>query len=411
MESVIFKFFFHNWQRKIVALCTAIVIWLFVNSSMTETVTLPNITVRIINLPEEKTIVGLLPNGILSRRITLTLSGSKAIVEDLEPGDLEVVLDASSAIDDELIASITKKNLISLNPAIDLLPHIRNIYHSEFVVRLVKLVTGKLNVTIAQPTGTAPQGYEFLDVWPQHLTQTVSGAEEDILRLKDEGLEIHFELSEITKQELDELKSITRSDEISYSIPSKWKEVAIPFRHNVTEPLNDPEAPNLRIDFLRKEFLALNNEIPIRIFYPLDDLDSINPTSYSLTLNDDIQKKLGVFIFKKPLYVTEVPRLFLDIVRNSIEVIIVAVPKNKRKVLAWSIQYILPRDLEDSYVASYIANTTAFGILETIPKQKEELLRKRFRDYMQKMTLFLSNGKKLHLKSTIEDDQIKIITY
>lgn len=412
MESVIFNLFFHNWQRKLVALITAVVIWLFVNSSMNETVTIPNITVRVINLPANKTIQGLLPNGILSRRITLTLTGSKDVVTDLEPGDLEVLLDASMAETEEWVVIVTKKNLVSLNPSIDLTKSIRQVYHSEFVIWLSKMMTAKIPVTIEVPTGTAPQGYEFLDVWPQHLMQTVSGAEEDIHLLKNEGLELTFDLSDVSKSELDALKSSTRSDEVSFQVPSKWKKIAIPFRLNTIEDLNDPEAVNLRIDFLRKDFIPLDKEIPIRIFYPLADLDKINPESYSLALSDEIQKKLGITIFTKPLYVAEVSRLFLDVVRNSIEIIIVAVPKSQRKVLPWSVQFIQPRDLEDIYVTYSIANsTTSRGIKDAIPKEKEQLLRKRFRDYMQRMTLFLTTAKKLHLKNTIEDDQIKVMAY
>ncbi|MEI8365177.1 MAG: hypothetical protein WCF65_02055 [Parachlamydiaceae bacterium] len=411
MESVTFNFFFHNWQRKLVALITAIVIWLFVNSSMNETVTIPNVTVRVINLPADKTIQGLLPNGILSRRMTLTLSGSKDVVSDLESGDLEVLLDASMADSDEWVVAVTKKDLVSLNPSIELTKSIRQVYHGEFVIWFSQLITVKIPVIIQTPTGVAPQGYEFLDIWPQHLLQTVSGAEEDVHWLMNEGLEMTFDLSDVTKAELDALKSSTRSDEVSFQIPSKWKKIEIPFRSNAIEDLNDPEASNLRIDFLRKDLIPFDKEIPVRIFYPLADLDKINPETYSLALSDEIQKKLGVTIFTKPLYVAEVSRLFLDIVRNSIEIVIVAVPKSQRKVLPWSVQFIQPRALEDIYVTYSIANSTTAKVKDAIPKEKEQLLRKRFRDYMQRMTLFLKTAKKLHIKSTIEDEQIKVVAY
>ena len=68
--------------------------------------------------------------------------------------------------------------------------------------------------------------------------------------------------------------------------------------------------------------------------------------------------------------------------------------------------------LEDTYVAFFMTNSAnnkdLFG---AVPKKKEELLRKRFRDYMQKMTLFLANKKKLHLKGTLETDQIRVVAY
>ncbi len=411
MESVIRGMFLHNWQRKLVALLTAIVIWLFVNHSINETKTIFNVPIRIINLPSDKTIPGLLPNGMLSRRITLTLTGSKDVVDEMESGDVEVLLDASTADSDDWIIQVSKKNLVSLNPSIDLPRHISLVDHTNFVIKLSKLVTSKIALKIEPPKGIPPQGYEYLDIWPQYISQTVSGPEEEIQQLKEKGLELTFDLNDISKSELDGIKSSGHNDEISFLVPKKWKQLLLPCHHSFEE-LNDPDAQNMRIDFLRKEFLSLDKEIPIRIFYPLDDLDKMNPDTYSMAFSDDIKLKLGISIFTKPLFAKEVSRLFLDVIRNSIEIVILAAPKNKRKVLAWSVQFINPNDLEDTYVAMSIGNVlTIKSPLGAIPKKQEELLRKRFRDYMQKLTLYLPNAKKLHLKSTIEEDQIRIVAY
>lgn len=107
METVIYNFFFHNWKRKALALVSAAIVWLFVNQSITEVKTISNVPIRIINLPSDKTIQGLLPNGILSKRITLTLTGTKDVIEELEPGDVEVLLDASLADQDDWIVRVT----------------------------------------------------------------------------------------------------------------------------------------------------------------------------------------------------------------------------------------------------------------------------------------------------------------
>jgi hypothetical protein len=411
MESMIAQFFLHNWQRKLVALLTAIVIWLFVSHSINETQTIPNVPIRIINLPQDKTIQGLLPNGILSRRITLSLTGSKDIVEQLEPGDIEVLLDASTADSDDWIVSLSKKNLVSLNPSIDLAQHISQVKNGEFVIKISKFVSAKIPLTINPPKGVPPAGYEYLDIWPQHLVQTVSGPDEEIQKLKEEGLEISFDLSDITKTDLDNIKGGIRHDEISFPVPKKWKQIVIPFRPNTAEEFNDPDAQNLQIDFLRKEFHQLDKEIPVRVFYPLEDLDKLNPEIYSLATNDEIQKKYGIAIFTKPLFAAEVSRLFLDVVHNNLEIVIVAAPKSQRKVLAWSLQFIQSRDLEDTYVAFSIANATTSKGTHEINKEKEELLRRRFRDYMQRMTLYIDRNKKLHLKNTLEGDQIRVVAY
>lgn len=413
MESVIVRFFFHNWQRKLLGLITAIVVWVFVNHSINSTKTIANVPVRIINLPIDKTICGLLPNGMLTKRIALTLTGTMDVVDELEAGDLEVLLDASTASSDEWIVQITKKNLVSLNPSIDLRHHITQVDHTDFVIKLSRLITAKIPVAVTKPMGSAPQGYDYLDVWPQFLVQSVSGPEEDIQKLKEKGLEITFDLRDVSKAELDAIKSSAHNDEISFSIPKKWKQISIPFHNNNLEELNDPEAQSLRIDFLRKEFLPLDKEIPIRVFYPLNDIDVINPQTYALEANDDIVKKNGVTILHKPLYAREVSRLFIEVVRNSIEIVITASPKNERNILVWSLQYINPRELEDTYVAFSITNFSLIKGNQTggIPKKQEELLRKRFREYMRRMMLYISETRKLHIKSALEDNKIRATAY
>lgn len=412
MESIIAGLFLHNWQRKLVAVLTALVLWLLVNHSISETKTITNIPVRIINLPPDKTIRGLLPNGMLSRRITLTLTGSKEVIDHLESSDLEVLLDASTTDSDDWIVQISKKNLVTLNPSIDLLQHISQVGHADFIVKLSNLVTARIPLTILPPIGKPPSGYEYLDVWPQYLTQTVSGPAEEVQALKEKGLEITFDLENISKADLDAIKSQGNNDEISFIVPKKWKQVSIPFHHNNLEDMNDPEAQNLSIDFLRQKFLPLDKEIPISVYYPLEDLDQLNPNTVTLLAQGEIEKRHGVNIFTKPVYTKSISRLFIEVIRDSIEIVIVAVPKHKREILAWSVQFINPHYLEDIYIASFIANSPSNkGLHGMIPKKREDVLRKRFRTYMQRLTLYLVDTKKLHLKSTIEDKEIRVIAY
>jgi len=412
MESIVREYLLHNWQRKLVALLTAIIIWLFVNHSISATKIIANVPIHIINLPPDKTIQGLLPNGMLMRRVTLTLTGSKDVVDDLESGDLEVLLDASTSDSDEWVVQISKKNLVSLNPSIDLSQHISQVSHPDLIIKLSKLVTARIPLSIQRPKGKAPQGFEYLDVWPQYLYQTVSGPEEEIQKLKEEGLELIFDLNEISRADLEAVKTPSISDEISYMVPKKWKQIPIPFHNNNYEELNDPDAQNLSIDFLRQEFLPLDKEIPISIFFPANELSTVNPSTLTLIPNNDIEMRDGVTFFTKPLYVKAVSRLFIEVVRNSLEIVITAAPKEKREVLAWSLQFINPRNLEDTYIAFAVANSPSMkGLQGLLPKKKEEMLRRRFREYVQHFTLFLVDSKKLHLKNTIEGNLIRIIAY
>ena len=179
------------------------------------------VAVRVINLPYDKTIVGLLPNGYLSNRITLTLSGSKEMMQSLESSDLEVLLDGSTAGADDWVVQIAKKNLVSLNPDLDLRHDVTSVQHPEFVLKLSQLFTDKVPVLIKNPVGQAPEGYEFFYIWPEQLMQTVSGPKEEVQDLKIKGLRLILDLSKITK---DDLKHSFRqtgkdsfSDEISFS--------------------------------------------------------------------------------------------------------------------------------------------------------------------------------------------------
>jgi hypothetical protein len=408
MDTMISRFFLHNWPRKIVAIVSALIIWLFVNGSITETKTIPNIPIRIVNLPPDKTIVGLLPNRLLSKRITLTLSGSKDVINDLEPGDLEVLLDVSTADSDEWVVHITKKNLISLNPSLDLLHSITAVSHPEFVLKLSRMVNAKIPIRVLPPIGEAPAGYEFLDIWPQKLTQTVSGPQEEIQALKTKGLELILNLNDVTKNDLDALKpahSTNHDDEISFIVPDKWKKVAVPFHNNALEDINDPEAQDLRIDFLRKTVIPIGKELPIRVFYPVKFSDTINQATHPLETNEFISKKNDLTLFTMPLYVSDVSRLFLDIVIENLEIAIVAAPKSEREQLPWSIDVIDPHELEDMYVAFLLSNSP-----KTVGSQKrrEVALRKRFRDYMQRLVLYSAPDQQLHLDSTLGSNSVRV---
>lgn len=416
MESIT-SFFLRNWQRKLLALLLATVMWFFINHSINGTKTLSNIPVRVIHLPKDKTVQGLLSNGILSRRMTLTLSGTKDVVADLEPGDLEVVLDASTAESDDWVVHVTKKNLISLDPSVDLPQHINQVVsHSEFVIKLSPLVTAEIPITILPPRGNPPNEYEYLDIWPQHLVQTISGPEEEIHRLQLQGLELAFDLEQISKEDLDSIRTLKQGlhgDEISFYIPKNWKQVVIPFLHYAAEEVNDPEANFLRIDFLYRELLPVEREIPIRVFYPSKTLSSINPETLPLAVEGKIRKNNGVTLWSAPLYARDVSRLFLDLVRKNMEITIIASKdsssKEKQNLLEWSIDFINIDGLEDAYVALYLSNLEEEVEREGSFKQQEPLLRKRFNNYLQQIKLFRNPEHRFKIESVIENNQIKVL--
>lgn len=400
--SVIYKFFFNNWQRKLLALIGAIVIWLFVNNSITDTKTIPNVPIRITNLPQDKTIVGLLPNRLLSKRVPLTLSGTRDVIQELEPGDLEVLLDVSAAESDEWVVQITKKNLVSLNPSIDLTRAITQVEHPKFVLKLSPLVSAKIPIKVLAPIGEAPKGYEFLDVWPQNLIQTVSGAEEEIQMLKEKGLEILFNLNEISKEELDAIKaSNSEDDEVTFFVPEKWKQVIV---NSTSEEIDDPEEKNLRIDFLRKKLMAISNEVPVRVFYPLKISQTINASTRPLALNEWIKKKNEMTVLSMPLFVHDVGHFFLELVRPNLEITILA-SEQDNSVLNWTFDLVDAKKLEDRFVEFFISKNR---IDPKEIKSREQLLKNRFQSYLKRLIPYESNEKKLELRPLLTPTSIEV---
>lgn len=403
-------FFTYNWQRKVVAFVTAIVIWFFVNQSITDTKTISNVPIRIINLPEDKIIPGMQPNGIIGKRIPLKLQGTKNIVDTLEPGDLEILLDVSEVQQNDWVVQLTKKNLVSLNPSIDLSRHISEVSHPEFVLKFSQLTTEKIPVTVLSPKGEAPTGYEYLDIWPRELFYTVTGPQEQIHELMTKGIELEIDMNMISKVDLDKIPTTQdnfHDDEVTFYIPHHWKKIFLPIKGGVYDEIADVSAEGLHIDFLRREYLPLNQGIIVRPFYPIETSDTFNPSSAPLLALGKIEEKNGLFFLLTPLFAYNVSPFFLEIVKDNLE--IVFTHSKDRKALNWSLNVIDPDVLEDKYVNSLLmrGNMTVQG--KGHSKKREIHLRERFRKFIQALTLYTSSEKKLQIDVRLTKEGISAI--
>lgn len=411
MNTFIPSWITYNWQRKVAALLAAIMIWVLVNQSISATKTIPGVAVRVVNLPAEKTIEGIASNGLLNKRLSLTLSGTKSVIENLSAADLEVLLDATT-IPSEGSIQIGKKNLVSLNPNLDLQRQVTQLSHPDLVIPLTRLLTAKIPIVFRTPVGLPPKGYEILGIWPQSLMQTVSGPEPQVAQLRMKGLEITFDLNEISEADLDALKGSQNGlydDEVSFRIPNDWKKVLVPYCEPVLEAINDPDAEQLHIDFLRKKWIPIETPVPIQVFYPVKHAKTINPLTFPLLIAPPIQKKDLITYLKMPLYAYEVSHLFLDIVKDHLEISIIASPENEGEPLKWSVEFIDPIALEENYVSFLTKrHQTHTSLRESAALAREQHWRERFREYLLRFSLYKAPHQKLKLKARMGEKGIVV---
>lgn len=406
MRSTLALIFFNNWPRKCLSLILAIAVWFLVNQSLTMTKTVNNIGVKIVNIPPGKTIEGIQSNGLLTKRITLTITGNKSLLEELTSNDFEVVIDASNHRG-EWIAEISQKNLYSLNSDLNLTSGINRVSHKKFIIKLTKLVTEKIPIIITQPIGEAPKGYQFLDIWPYQLHITVSGPEEQVKKLKTRGLKLTFNLSDISKAQLDDIRendSKLEKDTVSYYVPNHWKQISLPVLSETPIEINDPNAKYLRIDFLRSELLPIKNPIPVSLFFPPQYASLMNVQKIHIIPSPLIQVKYGLNMIAKPLYASGVSELFLEIMRDMMEIVIITTPKQ----LDWTTQFINHRSLEDRYVSTLMSDVSDAEIRDLQPRVREEYLRNRFRNYMNHFKLYVKDKTPLNFNLELQGNSITV---
>ncbi len=404
MRTLLFNLFIKNWPRKLLALILAMILWITVNHMTTVTKNIHSIPVRVQNLPPNKTIENMLTNGYLSKRVTLSITGHKSVLDELSSKDLQVDIDASGQ-PDQWIAKITKKNLVCANPNLDIVKAITKISAPELIIKESNLITDKIPIYIT-PVGDAPEGYQYLDIWPYRLYVTVTGPEELVKRLKVRGQKLSFSLSDIRTAELNLLPS--KFDEVSYFVPKIWKKISIPTLSDIPFEIDDPQAENLRIDFSKQHLIPIEVALPTSIFFPIKYSTTLNPETYTLATNSFIIKKNGIQMTGMPLYASNVSRLFLDIVKDHLRLVIVASPPSERETMLWSIQFVNPQELENQYVARLSRADD-----DAPHNSREEILRNRFRKFMNDFRLYTADNEKLNLKIVLQANTITAtpITY
>lgn len=410
MKTLLQKLFLENWQRKATAIFLAIIVWFVVNHSLTGTKTIPNVPIRITNLPPDKTVEGLQTNGILNKRVDLTLMGKNSVLEELTTNDLEIEIDASN-ITDEWQVSISKKNLSSNNPEIDISQDISKVFYQNFTIRLTKLVTEKIPVHISPPVGEPPKEYQLLDIWPYQLSTTVSGPEEKIKILKRTGVKLTFNLSKITRSQLQQAqeKSLSKKEDIvTFFVPDEWKYIDDRLISDIPVRIDDPQVKNLRIDFIRTDLLPISRQIPISIFFPVRSSAELNPQTCSIISSEMVKLQNNVPVLSGNFYAKGVSPRFLQTVMDKLQIVVSASPNKDRTDLEWSIQFVTPHVLENRYVAMSMSDVSDQDLRDSKPYWKEEYLRNRFRSFMNEFRLYKADNTKLDLVFKVQDNAIQV---
>ncbi|NGX34780.1 MAG: hypothetical protein K1060chlam1_01136 [Candidatus Anoxychlamydiales bacterium] len=411
MKSILKKIFIDNWQRKILALIIAVITWIFINNSLTATKTIPNIPIKVINLSNDKTIPGMLPEGILAESTSITITGNQNFINQINSSDLEVVIDLEHKTHN-FSTLITKSNLASNNPNINLERAIKKVKPTELKIKLSRLVKEKIPVLITKPKGEAPKGYQFLDVWPYQLYITLKGPEEVIKNLKATGCQLPFNLNDISENALSIITAANKrgkKDIVSFFIPTSWKKLNIPSLSPYPIEIDDPNSKALRLDFIKNDLIPLEAAIPIGLFFPPNTLDKLNPNTITLENNEFVKKINHYDMITTPLFAQGASESFIDIIKERMHIVILVEPKAAIVKLAWNTQVIIPIDLEDKFVNKILSEETDEESKEMEPHMREEYLRHIFRSYMHICRLYISPEKKLNLNITLEGSEVRVI--
>lgn len=407
MKSLAKKLFIENWPRKVIAFILAVIVWFVVGQSLTSTKTLTGVAARMINLPQGMTVEGMQSNNILNRRLTVVLSGNKSQLEEITANNIEITIDATGH-DKEWAEIITRKNITPLSPDINI-SGISKVSAKNVIVKPMKLYREKIPVIITQPIGEAPRGYQFLDIWPYQLYITISGPEDEVKKLKTRGLKLTFNLSDISRAQLDDLKTTqegSRQDVVSFYVPNHWKSIPLPKLSEIPLEIDDPDAKHLRIDFVRSELIPLKTPIQVNLFFPLTISNQFNPNRVDIASSPLIETKNGLKVISKPLYAKGVSELFLEVVRGFLEIQVILGRKSANDDDSWSSQFVNQRVLEDRYVSILMSDTSDQEISNLQPQVREEYLRNRFRNYMNRFRLYTEDDKPFKISINLQGNQV-----
>lgn len=156
------------------------------------------------------------------------------------------------------------------------------------------------------------------------------------------------------------------------------------------------------------DLLLLDQPLPVALFYPPNLLHALNPLTLTLSSGGAIEQASGLYLFRYPVAIKGVSRIFFDVVKDHLQFVIVAGLKKEYDSLPLSLQVIDPQKLEDIYI-QYLSHETSEEAAREIQEElREEYLRNRFRDYTMKMQLFHPDGTSFDLQAVSRGNTVQL---
>lgn len=173
--------------------------------------------------------------------------------------------------------------------------------------------------------------------------------------------------------------------------------------------IDDPDAKLLRIDFIREKNIPINASIPVQLFIAPNENARLNAALLSVANTELIKEQKGVKILNKTVYTQDVSDLFVKLIQKNLYLSINLTSNDSpTPTITWSLQLINPQTVEDEYVTAITRDYIDDDIRDLRPAQREEYLRNRFRNYMNRFQLYKEDGTKLKLNIQLSGKQITL---
>ena len=111
-------------------------------------------------------------------------------------------------------------------------------------------------------------------------------------------------------------------------------------------------------------------------------------------------------LLNKQLYTRGVSETFVKIIKNMVFLSVNITPGNDEENIDWSIQFVNPTALEDRYLSTMITEINDDELKDMHPTLREEHLRNRFRNYMNRFSLFTAEDAELNLNIQLKGKEI-----